>query len=291
MPTTVKQTLTGTQFAAITDFTDLWLEFKANRALYQGPGNVISGAASWCGLRAYMLSTVGSNVIRLRRDSDNAEADFVTITGGGLDSTSITSFKGAANLFCTKAYDQSGHSADLAQASAALQPAFNLTGGPSSGPTLVFSGAQCLVSPTFTQLPDFTIVAASRVTDANTDFLVCGATNLNGVLYASGNLMFNAISATASAGASIVQNTYYASIHVFTGASGNTIDANDPNFGSSGTNGGGYSSEQVIIGARTTAANLQPFTGNLQEFGIWPSAFAGANYADMTNNLRSFYGF
>ena len=31
MPTTVKQTLTGPQFASITDFTDLWLEFKANK--------------------------------------------------------------------------------------------------------------------------------------------------------------------------------------------------------------------------------------------------------------------
>lgn len=30
MPTTVTQTLTSGQFAAITDFTDLWLEFTAN---------------------------------------------------------------------------------------------------------------------------------------------------------------------------------------------------------------------------------------------------------------------
>src|SRR5262249_30795804 len=91
-------------------------------------------------LRAYTRASIGGNAIRLRRDSDSGEQDFVTITGGGLDLASITSFKGAANLFVTKLYDQTGGGRDLIQATAANQPAFILA-ALGSNPVIRFDGA------------------------------------------------------------------------------------------------------------------------------------------------------
>jgi hypothetical protein len=106
---------------------------------YVGPGDLVSGATAWWGLRAYSLAAVGTKAIRLREDSGNTESDFNTVFGGGLDVASITTFKGAANLFVTKIYDQTGNAYDLAQATAASQPSFTLS-GVGSLPTMTFDG-------------------------------------------------------------------------------------------------------------------------------------------------------
>src|SRR5262245_56094963 len=81
-----------------------------------GPGDVVSGAVAYWGLRAYTTAAIGNNAIRLRRSSDNAEQDFATVLGGGLDLTSISSFKGAFNLSVVKLYDQTGGGNDMVQA-------------------------------------------------------------------------------------------------------------------------------------------------------------------------------
>ena len=92
---------------------------------YVGPGDIVSGAIGWWGLRAYTSASIGTNAIRLRRDGGSpGEQDFATVTGGGLDLTSITAFKGADNLFLVKLYDQVGTN-HLTQATAASQPPFS----------------------------------------------------------------------------------------------------------------------------------------------------------------------
>src|SRR5215475_13389161 len=95
--------------------------------VYNGPGDVVSGANNWWGLRAYNAAAIGNNAIRLRRDSDNAEQNIATVSGGGLDSSAITTFKGAANLFVVKLYDQTASANDLTQSTAANQPQFLLS--------------------------------------------------------------------------------------------------------------------------------------------------------------------
>lgn len=158
-PTTVTQTLTSPQFAAITDFTDLHLEFKANVAsgAYVGPGDIVSGAVVFWSLRAYTLASIGTNAVRLRRDSDNTEQDFVTIAGGGLDLAAIATFKGSAGLWFTKIYDQTGNGHDVVQATAANQPQFatSIFGSlPSAfylNPSTAACYMPCATSFTFTQ--------------------------------------------------------------------------------------------------------------------------------------------
>lgn len=65
------------------------------------------------------LKTGVTNVVRVRRSSDNAEQDFTPteITDG-----TLTTFTGAGDGFIVTWYDQSGNSADVTQATAGSQP-------------------------------------------------------------------------------------------------------------------------------------------------------------------------
>jgi hypothetical protein len=76
---------------------------------FVGAGDVVSGAQAWWGLRSYTTAGVLSNIVRLRRDSDNTEQDFATLSNGNLDVASISTFKSAANLFVVTLYDQTGN--------------------------------------------------------------------------------------------------------------------------------------------------------------------------------------
>ena len=51
-------------------------------AAYAGPGNVISGASAWWGLRGYSAAAVGANAVQLRRDSDNVVPIFRNVNLG-----------------------------------------------------------------------------------------------------------------------------------------------------------------------------------------------------------------
>lgn len=67
-------------------------------------------------------------LIRLRRDTDDDEADFGAVAATGLlDSTSVGSWLGGATGYVVKVYDQSGHGYDIGQTSASLQPTINLS--------------------------------------------------------------------------------------------------------------------------------------------------------------------
>lgn len=65
------------------------------------------------------LDTGSENVVRVRRSSDDAEADFTAeeVSGGAL-----ASYCGAGNGFVTTWYDQSGNGRNATQATAASQP-------------------------------------------------------------------------------------------------------------------------------------------------------------------------
>jgi hypothetical protein len=135
---------------------------------YQGPGDVLPGATGAWLLRAYSAATRGTNAIRLRRDSDNSESDFATLINGSLDIASIATFKGTANLFITKRYDQSGYGNDEAQVTAANQPAFllNTIGSQPGGQYLNATSQFMVIGGTFTlsSVSPFTILSVIKTT-------------------------------------------------------------------------------------------------------------------------------
>src|SRR5215211_3938725 len=99
----------------------------AAAAAFSGPGDVVSGAAAWWGLRAYSAATTGANLVRIRRVSDNVEQNFVSLSTGALDRASIVTFLAATTGRFVTYYDQIGVK-HLTQATAANQAAVNLSG-------------------------------------------------------------------------------------------------------------------------------------------------------------------
>jgi hypothetical protein len=289
MPTTVKQTLTGPQFAAITDFTDLWLEFKATT--YLGPGDIVSGATRWCGLRAYMLSTVGANAVRLRRDSDQVEQDFVTVTGGGLDLASITTFKGSANLFITKYYDQVGTN-HYAQTSASQQAQLILS-GLGSLPIAVYTSAAISTYGTVsavTQAQPFTVSMVTRRTSN-----VTGNTQ---VIWA--NQPSNAIQVSFTPTANQLQ--FYANTLQNVNAADNVFHAIQSVFNSTASDAnidGTVDTTDLGPGGQTgSASHIGSYDGssfgmdgNILELGEWPVAFTSTQSANMSANQHGYWGF
>jgi hypothetical protein len=78
-------------------------------------------------------------LVRVRRSSDNTEADIGYTAGNVLDRTALLAHVGAGNGFVTKLYDQSGNGRDLAQTTAARQPQIVASGTISvSGGNVVF---------------------------------------------------------------------------------------------------------------------------------------------------------
>jgi hypothetical protein len=80
-----------------------------------------SGAAAAYSLRKLRTSYLGA-AIRVRRSSDNTEADIGFNFNDELDTTALLAFCGAGNGFVTIWYDQSGNGRNATQTTAANQP-------------------------------------------------------------------------------------------------------------------------------------------------------------------------
>ena len=83
--------------------------------------DIYSDAAAAYSLRKLRTAYAGS-AIRVRRSSDNTESDIGFNSGGGLNTTALTTFVSAGSGFITTWYDQSGLGRHAIQTTAALQP-------------------------------------------------------------------------------------------------------------------------------------------------------------------------
>lgn len=254
---------------------------------YVGPGDVVSNASMWVGLRAYSKASIGTSALRLRRDSDQAESDFATIYSGGLDLPAISSFKGAANLFVTKLYDQTGNGIDAIMATAAQQPSFTLS-GLGTLPTITFAAASsqglrtaASVSGT---IPGTMVAVANHPASAVQMSLIYNAgaaqqlgyrTSANDQVFVYSGIVF---SATASDG-------NWHGLQAILGSSGSINVDGTQTTGDTGSGGG---SGQIYLGGLLGSQDL---TGSGVEFGYWPIGFSGAQLTSMNSNQRTYWGF
>lgn len=97
----------------------------STKTSYLGPGDIVSGATAWYGLRAYsaaVAATGTQKAINIRRTSDSTTSDILILTTGGLDLATANTFCVSTTCFVAKWYDQSGNARDAIQATAANQP-------------------------------------------------------------------------------------------------------------------------------------------------------------------------
>lgn len=265
-------------------------------ASYVGIGDILSNAVAAWSLRAYSSATVGRRCINLRRDSDNAQKDFGTLPGTGrLDTASIVSFAGGANLFVTALYDQASNRDATQPNGNVFQPAFLLTGGPSGTPTMSFNGA----TPTdlFSQLPNWPVlspphfISAVALTTSATG-LQCIWSDADGT--GGSHLYFNTTNIDLQCNFNdfnvpSLTNTWYAIQGLNVGAlNGRTLRIN----GTVTTGGASATGAWVpdVVGIGDDLGN-KVMTGNIQEICIWNAAPSATQMANLEGNQRSFWTF
>lgn len=253
---------------------------------YIGPGDIVSGADAWWGLRAYSFATAGSNAIRLRRNSDNAEQDFTTLANGNLDVDSISTFKGAADLFVVTLYDQTGNAVHITQATAASQPAFILS-GLGSLPTITFDGTDDNLSHAASgSISTFTISAvANRTANINQQSLwFNNATFQVGYRNSADNQAFMYVGSVHAV--TVTDGNWHGLQCVFNGASSVFNVDGTQNIGNPGSSAAETTTDQVGASGST-----QRLTGSIVEIGRWTTLFSASNSSNMFANQQNYWGF
>lgn len=123
--------------------------------VYSGPGDVVSGASMWWGLRAYNAAYIGNKLINVIQTSNSHTCDILAASNGGLGNTANCSTGGdngqSAASFCgstcniDEAYDQTGNGNHILQATQSFQPllVFNCIG---ALPCLQFTNGEVLTA-------------------------------------------------------------------------------------------------------------------------------------------------
>jgi hypothetical protein len=259
---------------------------------YAGPGDIVASWFYWGGLRAFSLASIGSNAIKLRRDSDNTTQSFVTVAGGGLDIASITTFKGAANLFVDTLYDQSGSGNDFVQTTTlSRQPTFTLNflgSKPAMGST---SAANTILTKAIGvngskgQPFSFTAVAQRTANFTSYQETICDNGNNCQLRWenAANTIGMNAITALDATASDSVWHGFIGSAN---GASSNMQVDSTSTPGNAGTVATGGPMNLFAYGGGGFVMD-----GNAMEFGGCNSAISVANAAAINAQAKAFYGY
>src|SRR5262245_36194718 len=284
------QSISGSVSFTLPTF-DIKIPYGLIDEVYVGPGDIVSGAAMWWGLRAYSNATIGNNAIRLRRDGASpTEQDFVTVAGGGLDISSITSFKGSDNLFVVKQYDQSGNSRDMGQTTAANQPTFELSilsSLPSAG--YLNSAARKLTTSG--------LAFADSIPTQTSVVAILTPTSTTGSTFAttSSNILFDVQDSSAIRAYSngtnftvsgITQGVWHAVQTTYNGASSVLYIDGTSNSGTCDTFA--VNNDDFYLGSDAFSSHLN---GYIMEAGLWTSSFSGTENSNMNTNQHDYYGF
>jgi len=263
---------------------------------YTGPGDVVTNALVWYGLRCYNTAYTG-NVADIWDSSTGSTTEtLLTCSAGGTINETIHSLATTCASGCRvkTLYDQAGTACssgtvacDITQATNASRPTFtqNCIG---SLPCMTFAASQQLQGTVpglpSTALPA-TISSATRQTSslAGAYFCLTGGTGLEGYYTTAPAVrVYNGTNQTVST----VNNTWYANQSVVNGVS-SVIYLNGSS-NSIGDPGGTAILAQTIIGNDNFG---QLMTGNIVEVGLWASAFNGTQQSNMNSNQRTYWGF
>jgi hypothetical protein len=262
---------------------------------YSGPGDVVSGATAWYGLRAYNAAqaTAGALAVNLRNTTTNETCDFPVVAAGGLGvakNCTLTSNGSSLSTFCTlgcaspEAYDQSGNGNNVVQATAAQQPTLTLscfgslpclTGASASSTNLVGTG--------FTSFTVGTLAAVGeRTGNFTTRAYLMGVSN-NGYGFAAvaNEMTWGNAAQTLSP---VADSASHATAMVFGATSMLCAD----NTCSSGAIA--VLTAQTAVGILAGSNGSIGLTGRETEAGTWPSSFTAGQITSMCHNQYLYWG-
>lgn len=267
-------------------------------ATYTGPGDIVSGATVWVGLRAYSAAKAAAlaNAVQLTRASDSTTLNVTVLANGALNTSAAQAFCAATTCGVTTWYDQSGNGNNMVQV-ASLAPQIVFTGCSSgSDPCVTFNGTSQYTSATVPaggQPQTYSIVyetAAVANSVMVSEYYTGNQPNLTRPATANVVDMYAGAHVTAAA----TDAAWHAVQAVYNGASsilnvdgtGATVNPGAGQAGQGcvelGTNLGG-------AGQCNTASGVY-FQGSMAEFGKWPSGFSTANNTAVCHNQYQYWG-
>jgi len=265
---------------------------KPATSSYQGPGDIVSGATAWWGLRGYngAYATGSSPAIVVCDTATFSTCSTINIlSNGNLDAATAAGSPACATACVIQSFtDQTGngHTASCASASVCATLTFNCINSTlpcaTGNSTTSYS-----VSPTIAVTTGFTMSAVwNRATGVGGFEVLCctpatnstpafGSTSTGNQGYANnggGNQTFT-----------LANPASHITTIVFNGASSvAVVDATTTAIASVGTTGG-------TINGFFRGNNLS-VTGNVEEFGIWGStAFNSTQYGNTCHNAYSYW--
>lgn len=265
---------------------------------FQGPGDIVSGATAWYGLRAYNAAYANANgkLVNIVRASDSHACDVLAASSGGMGLTANCSgadngetpatFCNATTCSIATAYDQTGNGNNLTQATAANQPAltFNCLG---SLPCIDASaGTKCL-SVTFTSIaqPVSHSIVANRTANTTTQINMLNGGNgpvWKNVANTVGQFYGSFPGATAS------DTAWHAMVFVANGGSA-FIDVDGTQ--TAGASGAGTFPNSAAYGMFSqTSTCSATATAQEAEAGFYPLALTNTQANNLCHNQFTYWG-
>ena len=261
------------------------------RTTYVGPGDIVSAATAWWGLRAYDAAVAGNKAANICRASDSTCEDVDTLGNGSFDTATAASFCTSTTCSVKTLYDQTGNGHDLTETTTSEQPAltFNCIG---SLPCMTFDPAasQQLQTAQFVTDEPYTISAIADYT---------GPPGSGGVILADYNDVVGILDGDLGGDneweMSATNNEY------ITG-NGDPFHAMEGVFNTSSSNGylDGTSNPEDTGADFPIGSNgylgigdvgEYYFEGDVIEVGLWASAFTGTEAGNVNSNQHSYWGF
>lgn len=175
--------------------------YFSNGITYTGPGDVVSGAIAWYGLRAYSAAKVGTKAVRVRCGSGGSSGtafDVNSLTSGNLDTATISSTCG--NDGSVTASQSTTVLSITALLSGQVTIGDQVTGTGVSAGTYIVSAGTCVsgavVAPCTFNVNNSATVASTTVTAASALFLP-NIYDQSGQTYCSGPVACDMTQSTA----------------------------------------------------------------------------------------------
>lgn len=283
----------GVVVSSHAQMTTLGVGSKGGSSGYSGPGDIVSGAVAWWGLRAYNSAYAASTgkMISACLPLDATCSDILSDTSGNLN-TGLLTILGCNNstAICTIKtwYDQTGNGHDLTQATIANRATLTLS-GLGSLPISVFNGT----SDSYTDVGTtplgnnpFTYAGVGQSANHTGRFMRHGGTQVPTVS-SSGSGNWAAFSSLGSITTAATDGSFHAFVAVFNAASSVfRIDTTENTASVTSFNPG---TAAFVMGFNTVNTWWQ---GNIQEAGAWTAvAFNSTQRANMTSNAKAYWGF
>lgn len=269
-------------------------------ASYTGPGDTVSNAYAWWGLRGYSAAySTGSNPAIDVVDTATGLLGPTVVnikSDGSLDTATILGLGYAVSV--TKLYDQTNNGYHLIQTTLANMPSLTLS-GIGGLPVMTFTGGSQGLKSTTSQTaqaqPIVAVTYVKRTGDFTTQADILQASQ-GGIqcLFASSANTAGSYSGTSVPTVSVTDSHWHSLIYLFNGTSSDIFvdgSSNAPLGSNPGTNGilsGTGIGKPFLMGDDSTGGG-NPLKATITEGGWWPSDIS-ASVSALRTNQQNYWG-